>query len=150
MTEITAEEFERRLINICTGNDLRFPRKEKDRHVMLVAASRSFEKGMIYTEKEIDAAIRDWLENGCPALTIDEVTLRRELIDASYLLRDDAGRFYAVGPGPASISFSPDVASVDPIQVIERAVTIRVERKQARIQDESSFRNAPDASPRGR
>ena len=131
LTQIAADEFRRRLVNICTGNELRFPRKEKDRHVMLVAASRSFVRGMIYTEKEIDSAIRDWLERGCPSLLIDEVTLRRELIDAAYLMRDDAGRFYAVGPGPASIRYTDDVSGIDPFVVVTDAIVDRAERKRA-------------------
>lgn len=129
MADIDAEEMRRRLINICTGNELRFPRKLRDRHVMLVAASSALERGMIYTEKEVDAAIRDWLEGGCPSLMIDEVTLRRELIDANYLMRDDAGRFYAVGQGPSSVTFAADVSDVDPIEVIAEAIRQRAARK---------------------
>lgn len=128
--EITGEEFKRRLTNICTGNDLRFPTKSKDRHAMLVAASHTFEKGMIYTEREVDEAIRSWLDRGCPALLIDEVTLRREMIDANYLMRDDAGRFYGVGDGPSSITFAPEVAETDPIAVVDAAIEERAARKR--------------------
>lgn len=131
MPEIDATEMRRRLVNLCTGNDKVFPGKEKDRHVMLVAASRTFERGFIYTEKEVDTAIREWLEKGCPALLIDEVTVRRELIDANYLKRDDAGRFYAVGDGPASITFAEDVGEVDPVATVTAAIEERAARKRA-------------------
>jgi hypothetical protein len=127
---IGAAEMRRRLINICTGNEMLFPRKLRDRHVMLFAASSTFERGMIYTEKEIDTAIRNWLDRGCPSLMIDEVTLRRELIDANYLMRDDAGRFYAVGQGPTEVSFTQDAAAIDPVMVVADALADRAARKR--------------------
>lgn len=132
MTEITAAEYEERLVALCIGGSRGFPKKARDRHVMLMAASSSFELGMIYREKEIDAGIRTWLDRGCPSLTIDEVTIRRELIDANYLMRDDAGRFYAVGAGPAEVNYSEDVAGVDPTRTIERALEDRASRKSER------------------
>lgn len=131
MSEIDGQEMRRRLVNICLGSDLRFPRRERDRQMMLVAASVSFKKGMIYTERQVDSVIRDWLDRGCPSLRIDEVTLRRELIDAAYLMRDDAGRFYAVGPGPSSIVFSDDIRDVDPFGVVAAAIEKRAVRKRA-------------------
>lgn len=139
MSEITADEYQKRLTALCIGGSRGFPRKARDRHVMLMAAAHPFDRGMIYTEKEVDRAIRSWLDRGCPSLAIDEVTIRRELIDANYLMRDDAGRFYAVGAGPASISYSEDVANVDPIRTVERALEERDRRKRA----------GPDAGRRG-
>lgn len=133
MDPIDAAEVRRRLVNICTGSEILFPRKTRDRHAILVAASASFERGMIYTEKEINDAIRTWLDTGCPSLLIDEVTLRRELIDANYLMRDDAGRFYAVGQGNGSITFADDVASLDPVRVVNDARADRENRKQERL-----------------
>jgi hypothetical protein len=130
VSTLTAAEYEKRLVALCIGGCRGFPKKERDRHVMLFAASHCFERGLIYTEKEVDAAIRAWLERGCPSLQIDEVTIRRELIDSSYLMRDDAGRFYAVGPGPAAIGYSEDVAGVDPIRVIANALQTREDRKR--------------------
>ena len=130
MSEITAAEYEKRLVALCIGGARGFPKKARDRHVMLMAASHPFERGMIYTEKEVDTVIRDWLDRGCPSLQIDEVTIRRELIDASYLMRDDAGRFYAVGPGPTSISYSDDVAEVDPREIIASALEQREQRRR--------------------
>ena len=135
MAEITASEFRRRLINLCIGSDRIFPTKTLDRHVMLASASRSFERGLIYTQDEVDSAIRSWLDRGCPALTIDEVTIRRELIDAAYLMRDDAGRFYGIGPGPASIRFEESVGDIDPIAVVAQAVSERIARQRARTRD---------------
>lgn len=129
--EITGEDMRRGLVKICTGNDILFPRKEKDRHVMLAAASRRFERGMIYTEKEVDKLIRSWLDDGCPSLLIDEVTLRRELIDANYLMRDQAGRFYALGSGPGSVNFTPEASEVDVIGVVVEALSEREARRRA-------------------
>ena len=130
--EVTADVFQQRLVALCVGSERIFPKKTIDRHVMLAAASRDFERGMIYTEEEVNGVIERWLNTGCPSLLIDEVTVRRELIDAAYLMRDDAGRFYAVGPGSTEVSFSPDVADVDPIAVVENALEERASRKRAR------------------
>ncbi len=131
MHEITAQEFEQRLVALCVGSERVFPKKTIDRHVMLAAASRDFERGMIYTEQEVTETIEKWLSTGCPSLLIDEVTVRRELIDAAYLMRDDAGRFYAVGPGPTEVSFSDSVAKVDTLAIVESAIVKRAARKRA-------------------
>lgn len=131
MTEVSAEHLRERLVALCTGGNGGWPRKIKDRHVLLAAASRSFQRGMIHTEKEINEILRHWLDHGCPSLLIDEITLRREMVDENYLMRDDAGHFYAVGHGPAAISFAADVASVDPFLVVAQAQELRAARKRA-------------------
>lgn len=131
MTDIDLNEFRSRLTALCIGGGRGFPKKVRDRHVILAASLSSFQRGMIYTEKEVNEALSNWLETGCPALAIDEVTMRRELIDAAYLMRDDAGRFYAVGPGPAFLAFTDEVASADPVSIIKTELAERTARKRA-------------------
>lgn len=134
---IQREEFERRLIAVCSQGGEGVPRKLRDRHILLAAATFGLEAGVVYSEREITSVLEHWVESLCPRARLDAVTLRRELVDASYLLRDDAGTSYTSGPGTAGIGFAPDVAELDPEGLILAARSERALRKaaHARVRD---------------
>lgn len=127
---IGADEFTNRIEALCIGGSSTFPKRERDRHVLLASATLWMEEGAIYTESEVNEGLEHWLDNGCPSLKIDVVTLRRELVDRVYLDRDDAGSHYSPGPGPREIVFDPAIAGIDPGQVIEEARRKREARKR--------------------
>lgn len=58
---------------------LRFPAREKKKVVILTVIAEKFEKGIIYTEKEVNAILKD--------IYIDFATLRRYLVEYKYLDR---------------------------------------------------------------
>ena len=127
---IGAEEFSQRLAVWCLRGDGELPRKSRDLHILLTAASLWMEPGAVYTEREVTENLAEWLEHACPALNVDAVTLRRELVDRLYLDRDDAGSHYSPGPGPRDWRFADDVADVDPVAVIQKARADREERRR--------------------
>ena len=129
---ITTEEFEARLLAICTGGGgPGLPRRQRDVAVILASATLWMESGSLYTEAEINEGLEVWLTNVCPSLGLDQVTLRRELIDRNYLTRDDSGTSYAPGPGPAEWRFEDGVAGIDCEAVVTSAVEVREARKRA-------------------
>lgn len=127
---IGVAEFVSRIEALCIGGSSTFPKRARDRHVLLASAVLWMEPGGIYTEPEVNEGLQRWLEEGCPSLQIDVVTLRRELVDRVYLDRDDAGQHYSPGPGPRDLAFDPAIAGIDPKQVITEARMKREQRKR--------------------
>jgi hypothetical protein len=71
------------------------PKRPRDRWIVLHALSRQIPAGRVYTEKELNQLIREWLEGPGKTFFVDHVALRRELVDAGFLDRDPAGHGYA-------------------------------------------------------
>jgi hypothetical protein len=99
----------------------------------MASATLWMEQGSLYTETEINEGLAAWLSKVCPFLGLDQVTLRRELVDRNYLTRDDAGVSYAPGPGPAEWHFEDEVAGIDSEALVVRAVEARAARKRAYV-----------------
>jgi hypothetical protein len=90
--------------------------------------------GSLYSEREINESLERWLEDVCPSLGLDPVTLRRELVDRSLLTRDDRGTHYAPGPGPVEWTFDERIADIDPAAVVAEAKAERERRKRAHLE----------------
>ena len=133
---IGREEFEQRLVALCRGGGSGMPKRLRDQHILLASAALWMEIGSVYSEDEVNQALKSWLDHACAGLRLDEVTLRRELIDRSFLLRDDAGTHYTSGPGPADVTFQPDVGSIDPMAVMQAADAEREERRRRYVAHE--------------
>lgn len=133
---IGVDEFVSRIEALCIGGSNTFPKRARDRHVLLASAVLWMEAGTLYTESEVNEGLRAWLDDGCPSLEIDVATLRRELVDRVYLDRDDAGRHYSPGPGPREFSFDHSISGIDPKHVVAEALLKREERKQNMLAQE--------------
>ena len=129
---VNREEFEKRLVAMCERGGEGVPKKVRDRHILLAAATFWMSEGEVYTEREVNRHLEHWVDSVCPRTRLDAVTLRREMVDASYLMRDDAGTSYAAGPGSV-VAFDADVAAVDPEGLILRARSDRALRKAAHM-----------------
>ncbi len=131
---ITAAEFEDRLVALCAGGRLTgLPRRQRDTAILLASATLWMSPGSVYTEREVNEALGRWLESGCPALSLDVVTLRRELVDRHYVDRDDSGRHYALASGPPEWRFEDGIGRLDPSAVLARARAEREERKRRHL-----------------
>jgi hypothetical protein len=97
----------------------------------MASATLWMEPGSLYTEAEINEGLESWLRKVCPSLGVDQVTLRRELVDRSYLTRDDSGTSYAPGPGPVDWRFEDGVAGIDSEALVTSAIKAREARKRA-------------------
>lgn len=130
---ITGDEMRQRQAVLCLGGSTGLPRRNRDLQILLASSTLWMEPGAVYTESEVNQGLSRWLDRACPALRIDVVTLRRELVDRLYLDRDDSGANYSPGPGPRDWRFADDVREVDPVEVIETARAEREARKSAHL-----------------
>ena len=62
---------------------------------VLAGAALAFDEGVEYTEADVNAKLRAWLEGPGAMLATDHVELRRTLVDMHLLGRDGFGRAYA-------------------------------------------------------
>ncbi len=93
---ITAEEYERRSrVWFREGRTYdQLPRRPRDRWSVLHALAQSLPADRALSEREVNEAIRAWLEGPGRSLLVDHVALRRELVDAWFIERDAAGQEY--------------------------------------------------------
>ena len=67
-----------------------YPSKRKMKLYVLFFLAEKFEKGKVYTEKEVNDLLRQWHTFNDPA------TLRRELYNHRFLNRDSYGKEYSL------------------------------------------------------
>ena len=111
---IEVEEFVERLCRLGADRGPRnFPRKQRDRQILMKSMLMLLDSGRIYSEPEINAAIQTWRSEVAPAIHTDHVTLRRLLVDHGHLERTPDGRAYRVGFPPSPVAFDVEIDDVD-------------------------------------
>jgi hypothetical protein len=111
---ITLEEFVERLCLIGADRGPRgFPRRQRDRQVLLKSIRMLVDGGRTYSEREINALLREWNRDVAPAIQTDHVTLRRLLVDYGHLERTPDGRAYRLGFPARPVAFDLEVDDVD-------------------------------------
>jgi len=120
---ITKEEFEKRLVELfAQGRLTQYPRKRRDRHIIMKSISMTLIKDKDYSETEINEAIKSWLAGMFEPDGLDYVTLRRELVDEGYLDRSKNGsRYWVMEPGPSLKLFDASIDLVDSFGVVTSA-----------------------------
>ena len=92
---VTPQDYVSRLRAVlgpgCGGG---FPRRQKDRLILLHAIGRTFREDERLSEKDANARIEDFLLVNGTHLELDAVSLRRALVDDGFVDRDPAGRDY--------------------------------------------------------
>ena len=130
MQKIDTVEFEKRLEVLCLkGGGLGLPGKDRDQHILFKSMVLLLDAQRSYSEKEINAAMKQWLVKIGRAIDIDHVTLRRYLVDEEYLLRDSAGSVYRVNDKHGTDRFEPGIDAILPGTVIEDALERREQRR---------------------
>jgi GNAT superfamily N-acetyltransferase len=71
--------------------------------LLMAAAGLAFHPGRTYTEREVNAALRQWLAGPGAMLAVDHVELRRWMVDMGVLTRDGFGRAYERATPPTEI-----------------------------------------------
>lgn len=131
-TTMGGAEFEKRLEDLCTrGGRREWPRKTEDQQVLLKSVTLMLEPQREYSEAELNEPLETWVDQVGQIFVIDHVTLRRFLVDAGYVQRDLAGHRYRVNAEKATEMFEADVASLDPVAVVDEARRRIEERKRA-------------------
>ncbi len=111
---ITLDEFVERLCRLGADRGPRgFPRKRRDREILLKSIVLSLDSSRTYREREINAALQAWSRDIAPAIAVDHVTLRRTLVDYGQLERTADGASYRVGFPPREVAFELEVYDLD-------------------------------------
>ncbi len=105
-----------------------FPKKPQDINILFISAVLGLEEGKIYTEKEINAELQNWMQAFGENIPLDHVTLRRYLVDSGYLLRDQDGSSYSLG-SVVEYTFDPSLKDLDLVSLVEQQIKEREERK---------------------
>jgi len=130
---ITLDEFVERLCLLGADRGPRgFPRRVRDREILMKSILLRLDSARIYSEPEINAALQDWSREVAPAIRVDHVTLRRLLVDHGHLERTADGRAYRVGFPPRPAAFALAVDDVDVRETIAAYREHVRRRKQAR------------------
>jgi hypothetical protein len=111
---ISVEEFVERvcLIGAAKG-PRRFPRKRRDRQIMMKSILMHLDSRLSYAEPQINALLKKWKREVAPEVETDHVTIRRLLVDYGQLERRPDGAEYVVGFPPASVIFDLEVDEID-------------------------------------
>jgi hypothetical protein len=84
-----------------------------------------------YTELEIDDKLAFWLADIARSIDVDRVSVRRLLVDESYLERSRDGSSYWVGPSAQSQElFQADVDETDVYRAIGVGMKLIQQKKQ--------------------
>jgi hypothetical protein len=128
---ITQAQFIKRLTNLCLRTGLvDFPKDDTDQHILLKSAMLLVGKADTFTEKEINQKQEIWCTDVCPIQFFDHVTLRRYLVDSTYLTRtSDGSRYQVTQPGPRPEFFDASIDQLDILQVLQTARD-EIERKK--------------------
>jgi hypothetical protein len=111
---ISVEEFVERICLIgAARGPRRFPRKRRDRQIMIKTILMRLDSSATYTEPEINKILEIWNREDAPEITTDYVTVRRLLIDHGHLERTADGSSYRVGFPPASVAFDLEIDEID-------------------------------------
>jgi len=120
---ITQAEFTERLCELfAKGRISAYPRKRRDRHILLKSIAMTLSDGKDYSEAEINEAIEAWLADMHEPRGLDHVALRRYLVDEGYVDRSRNGsRYWLIDPGPSPKWFEQNVDAVDVFKVVDEA-----------------------------
>ncbi len=118
---ITQAEFTERLCRLfAKGRISAYPRKRRDRHILLKSIVMSLKNRKDYTEAEINEAIKAWLAGMHEPRGLDYVALRRYLVDEGYVDRSRNGsRYWVMSPGPSAKWFEAKVDAVDVFKIVD-------------------------------
>jgi len=132
LEKITAAEFSKRLAGLCLTSGLAgFPRKERDRQILLKSVVMTMDRTLEYTEPEVDDRLIYWLTDIARSVQFDHVSLRRLLVDYGYLNRDSTGSSYRVVPaGGGRVAFEAQIDGLDVYGVIGAAMKAARDRKR--------------------
>ena len=112
---VTPEEFVERLCRLgADRGPRRFPKKYRDREILMKSIVMQLDGDRRYSEIEINEALKAWGRDVAPAIDSDHVTIRRFLVDYGHLERTTDGRLYQVGFPPRPLAFELEVDEIDP------------------------------------
>ena len=141
---VGVEEFVERLCLVgADRGPRRFPRKRRDREILMKSIVMLLDSDQSYTEQEINEHLKLWNRTVAPAIETDHVTLRRLLVDYGQLERRRDGATYRVGFPPRPLAFDLEVDDLD----VRSTVAAYVENAAARRREAAARRTDRSSRP---
>lgn len=130
---VSPEEFVERLCLVAADRGpRRFPRRLRDRRILMKSIVMLMDPDRAYREPEINELLLSWKREVAPAIATDHVTLRRLLVDAGQLERTADGGSYRVGFPPRPFAFDLEVDDIDPRATVAAFLeNVRERRRRA-------------------
>ena len=138
---ISRAEFCSHLCRLGAGSPRPFPRKLRDREILIKSFQMELDSTRVYSESAINAQLLRWLREIVPAIETDHVTVRRLLVDFGYLERTADGSRYRVGFPVQPVAFALDVDDLD-----QRAAVAAHRDTEQRRRAERRHRGRPSSS----
>jgi hypothetical protein len=111
---ITIDEFVERVCRIgADRGPRRFPRKARDREIMMKSILMLMNSAETYSEGQVNELLQAWKRDVAPAIGTDHVTIRRSMIDYGHLERTADGSRYRVGFPPGPMVFDLEIDELD-------------------------------------
>ena len=128
---IGLEDFVERLCRIgADRGPRRFPRKRRDRDIMMKSIVMLMDSARSYSEEEVNELLLAWNRDVAPAIDTDHVTIRRILVDYGKLERTPDGSHYRVGFPLGDPVFDLEVDDIDLRATIAAYVDHQKRRKR--------------------
>ena len=130
---ISPEDFVERICRLGSDPGPRpFPRRRRDRDILMKSMVMLLDSGRIYSEPEINEILDGWIRDVAPQIATDHVTLRRLLVDHGHLERTASGSRYRVGFPPRPVAFELEVDDIDLRATVAAYQDHRARRKRER------------------
>src|SRR5262245_48573129 len=111
---IGIDEFVERLCRIGAGRGpRRFPRRLRDRQILIKSIRMQMDPVTDYSEKDVNALLQRWLREIAPEIEVDHVTLRRLLVDYGEIDRTRDGAIYRIGYPARPAAFEVEIDDLD-------------------------------------
>lgn len=111
---ISIDDFVERLCRLGADRGPRgFPRKRRDREILMKSIRMRLAPDREYSEPEMNEALREWNRTIAPAIETDHVTLRRLLVDYGEIERTADGGMYRVAFPAGAVAFDLEVDELD-------------------------------------
>lgn len=111
---IGVEEFIERLCRLgADRGPRRFPRRRRDRQILMKSIVMLLDSARTYSEPEVNELLLTWKRDVAPAIETDHVMLRRLLVDYGHLERTADGTTYRMGFPPTPVAFDFEIDGID-------------------------------------
>lgn len=111
---------------------------DADRVLILALAASVIEPGRPLREDEVNRRLVDWLADVGQMLRTDHVELRRWLVDAGFVARDDWGHAYVRGPAQVDLA-RKTLGTIDGAALASAVRSTRVAAQSSRLARRQAF-----------